>query len=44
MINADQDTLTHRAQAHRPTAWADHITDWHRHYRPGHVDQHITTG
>ncbi|KOX12492.1 hypothetical protein ADL05_21710 [Nocardiopsis sp. NRRL B-16309] len=44
MINADQDTLTRRAQAHRPAAWADHIRDWHRLYRPGHVDQHITTG
>jgi hypothetical protein len=44
MINADQDTLTRRAQAHRPTAWVDHIRDWHRSYRPGHVDQHITTG
>ncbi|WP_160051277.1 AAA family ATPase [Nocardiopsis sp. FR26] len=44
MINASLDTLTHRAHRQRPTAWVDHIHDWHRRYQPGHVDQTVTTG
>lgn len=44
MINATLDTLTTRAQHQRPTAWVNHIQDWHHRYTPGHIDQMITTG
>ncbi|QVJ00339.1 hypothetical protein KGD82_16385 [Nocardiopsis eucommiae] len=44
MITATREALTHRAHTQRPAPWADHITDWHTRYTPGHIDQVVTTG